>query len=188
MKTIFKICLIAILLVAGAADAEAGKARTTQQILRDFFPRSERVSFVKLDVTAERRATIEKRLGQRLQRASYYFYVATTAGRIDGYAFIDDELGQHEPITFAVRLRTDGVVDRQEVLAYREAWGEEIRDPRFRRQFVGKRASDPCQLDVDIDAVSGATISSGAMARGVKRALVLFDVGVRPPTRAAGLH
>jgi len=111
--------------------------------------------------------------------------VATTAGQVDGYAFIDDEIGQHEPITFAVRLSAAGVVDRQEVLVYREAFGDEIRDPRFRKQFVGKRPSDACRLGVDIDAVSGATISSESMARGVKRALVLFDIGVRARATAA---
>ena len=50
-----------------------------------------------------------------------------------------------------------------------------MRDARFRRQFVGKTGRDPLRLNRDIDAVSGATISSGAMAVGVRRAAVLVD-------------
>lgn len=185
MKTTFSFFLIVVVatLLVAPSPARAGE-RTIREILREFFPGSDRVTYIEVAPPAPQRATIEKQLGYRLPRASYYFYVATTKGRVDGYAFVDDELGQHEPITFAVRISGDGVVERQEVLAYREAWGGEIRDPRFRRQFVGKTLRDAFQLRVDIDAISGATISSAAMARGVKRALVLFDAGVRTRTVA----
>ena len=100
---------------------------------------------------------------------------------------IDEENGQHLPITFAVKLSPDGVVQRQEIVAYREARGDEVRDARFRNQFVGKSARDPLLPGDDIVAVSGATISSRAMAVGVKRALVLFEELLRP-TQAAGAH
>ena len=92
-----------------------------------------------------------------------------------GYALIDEENGEHLPITFAVKLSQGGVVLRQEVLVYREARGDEVRDARFREQFVGKTARDPISTTVDISAISGATISSHAMAVGVKRAAVLFE-------------
>lgn len=182
MKSIFKFTLIWALTAAFHAPARADEdgPRTTRHVLRELFPRSERVSFVEVAAEPRQRAAVEKRLGYRLSRPGYHFYLATTRGRIDGYAFIDDELGQHEPITFAVKLGADGSVERHEVLVYREAWGEEIRNPRFRRQFVGKTSASSLRLNVDIDAVSGATISSAAMVRGVRRALVLFDVAVRP--------
>jgi Na+-translocating ferredoxin:NAD+ oxidoreductase RnfG subunit len=75
-------------------------------------------------------------------------------------------------------------VQRQEIVIYREARGDEVRDEHFRRQFVGKSARDACEVEQDIVAVSGATISSRAMAVGVKRALVLFDELVRPTANA----
>lgn len=185
MKTTFNFFLVAavVAVLTAPSPALAGD-RTTREILREFFPDSDRVTYVAVAPPAPQRAAIEKQLGHRLSRTSYYFYVATTKDRVDGYAFVDDELGQHEPITFAVRISADGVVERHEVLAYREAWGDEIRDPRFRRQFVGKTMRDACRLHVDVDAISGATISSAAMARGVKRALVLFDAAVRTRTAA----
>ena len=69
---------------------------------------------------------------------------------------------------------------RQEIVVYRESRGDEVRDERFRAQFVGKSAADAIDTDSDIQAVSGATISSRAMAVGVKRAVVLFDELLKP--------
>ena len=69
---------------------------------------------------------------------------------------------------------------RQEIVVYREARGDEVRDEHFRAQFVGKGADDAIDTDSDIQVVSGATISSRAMAVGVKRAVVLFDELVKP--------
>jgi hypothetical protein len=169
----------------GAAPARAETIYfSTADLLRDFFRDSKAVTYKKLDVGPESRARLVRRLGYAPARASYTFFVATSAGtdgraRIDGYALIDEQMGEHQPITFAVKLSPNGVVERQEIVCYREPRGDEVRDPRFRKQFVGKTAQDPVAADEDIVAVSGATISSRAMALGVKRALVLFDELVR---------
>jgi len=70
-------------------------------------------------------------------------------------------------------------------MVYRERYGDEVRDPRFRQQFVGKTAADPLRPGEEVIAVSGATISSRAMALGVRRCLVLFDELVLRPQREA---
>jgi uncharacterized protein with FMN-binding domain len=46
-----------------------------------------------------------------------------------------------------------------------------VRDPKWRAQFVGKRAGSPLQLDVDIVNISGATLSSRNITVGVRRLL-----------------
>ena len=72
-------------------------------------------------------------------------------------------------------------------MVYRERYGDEVRDPRFRQQFVGKTAADPLRPGEEVVAVSGATISSRAMALGVRRCLVLFDeLVLRPQRESAG--
>jgi hypothetical protein len=118
--------------------------------------------------------------------------VAQGAGGVDGYAILDEEPGQHLPIGFAVKFSPAGVVLRQEIMVYRERYGDEVRDERFRRQFVGKTARDGLRPGEDIMAVSGATISSRAMAVGVRRALLLLSelvLRAREPARQAlNLH
>ena len=177
--------LLALCLALNAAPARAAATYfTTPQVLRTFFPKSERVTFRKLKLTEAQRQALEARLGYAPARSEYILFVAMTGERVDGYAIVDEEKGQHELITFAVKLSPTGVVAQQEVMVYREAYGEEITDPRFRKQFQGKRAQDAVRAGVDVDVVTGATISSRAMAVGVRRALVLVDELVLEPARA----
>ena len=159
---------------------------TPQQVLREFFPQSEKVGFRRVVLAPPQVDALRRRLGYTPPRGEYVIFVATTGGRVDGYALIDEERGQHEAITFAVKLSPEGVVQRQEVMVYREKYGDEIRDSRFRRQFVGKTVKDAVRAGTDVDVVTGATISSRSMAIGVRRALVLLDELVLRPGGMAG--
>jgi hypothetical protein len=184
MKIVFKIICVALLL-AVALPARADQVYfTARDLLTDFFRSSDRVTYKKVELGATDRQRLQRRLGYTPARSSYIFYVAISGGHVDGYAFLDDEKGEHLPITFAVKLSPEGKVMRQEIVVYREARGDEVRDERFRQQFVGKSARDAIETDLDIQAVSGATISSRAMAVGVKRAVVLFEELVRPAAGA----
>lgn len=172
----FSLALVVWLFVGLSLPARAsGTFFTTPQVLKEFFPKSQRVSYRKVKLGPAELAAVQGRLGYKPARPEYVIFVATTGEQVDGYAIIDDELGQHEQITFAVKLSPAGVVERQEVMVYRESYGAEITDSRFRRQFQGKTAKDPVRAGVDIDVVTGATISSRSMTIGVRRALVLVD-------------
>jgi Na+-translocating ferredoxin:NAD+ oxidoreductase RnfG subunit len=167
--------------LCGAAPARGQAVYfTPRELLGDFFRQSQNVTYKKIDVDAAAQARIGRRLGYSLPHSTYTFFVATSNGKVDGYALIDDEKGEHLPITFAVKLSPEGKVERQEIVTYRESRGDEVRDERFRQQFVGKSARDPLAVNQDIVVVSGATISSRAMATGVRRALVLFDELIKP--------
>ncbi len=58
-------------------------------------------------------------------------------------------------------------------LEYTAQRGEEICSPRFSQQFEGKTPDAPIRVGKDIDAITGATISSRAMADGVRRIIRL---------------
>jgi len=62
------------------------------------------------------------------------------------------------------------------VMVYRETRGGEVKEQRFLRQFHGKKLSDPIQVNRDIVNYTGATLSSHAIARGVKKALALAEL------------
>ena len=182
MKAVFNFVLpLAALLTAAPAAGET--FWTTRELLGDpsFFGASQRVTFRQFDLSPEQKARLEARLGYRPPRDRYTIFVAQTGDRVDGYAVFDDEMGQHLPISFAVKISPQGVVEGQEITAYREPRGDEIRDPRFRRQFVGKSAHDALRPGEDVAVVSGATISSRAMSAGVKRALVLVEELILKP-------
>lgn len=62
-----------------------------------------------------------------------------------------------------------------EVLEYRESHGGEVRMPAWRRQFVGKTASDAAALGREIKIISGATLSCRHLTEGVQRLLRLYQ-------------
>jgi Na+-translocating ferredoxin:NAD+ oxidoreductase RnfG subunit len=186
---IFKTVINGVLLAAVLGGATGARAETVyhtpRSLLAEFFPRSTAVRFQRFPLGAAQRERIGRRLGAPLARDGYVFYIATTGAHIDGYAIIDDEIGQTEPITFGVKLSPDGVVERAEVLIYREPRGDEVRSRRFLDQMHGKTVRQPVRAGVDVDAVSGATISSHSVASGVRRALVLFDELIARPRETA---
>jgi Na+-transporting NADH:ubiquinone oxidoreductase subunit NqrC len=96
-----------------------------------------------------------------------------------GWFIVDEVLGKHDFITYAVGLNSDGGVRGIEIMDYRESYGYEIRDPRWRAQFAGKKADAPLKLDRDIANISGATLSCRHVTDGVKRLLATHDVALK---------
>lgn len=94
-------------------------------------------------------------------------------GRV-GWFFVDRVIGKHEFITYALALGADGAVRGIEILDYRETYGGEIRNPDWRRQFVGKKPGDELALGAEIRNISGATLSCRNVTNGVKRLLALY--------------
>lgn len=91
-----------------------------------------------------------------------------------GWFIIDEVVGKHEFIPFALALDKDGAIRGIEILQYHEAYGDQIRLPAWRAQFVGKRPGARLKLDADITNISGATLSCRHVTDGVKRLLATY--------------
>ena len=96
---------------------------------------------------------------------------AVWRGPSGGWFIVDEVVGKHEFITFAVGISRDGVVKQVEIMDYRESYGHEVRGEAWRRQFVGKTAAQPVRLTRDIENIGGATLSSKNVTNGVRRLL-----------------
>lgn len=102
----------------------------------------------------------------------------------DGSWFIVDEVvGKHEMITYAVGLSPAGSVQSIEILEYVESYGYEIAEDQWRKQFTGKTAGDPLKLKHDIQNIGGATLSCKHLTDGVKRVLTLYDLTLKAPSK-----
>ena len=172
-----------LLAVLGAAlPAHATDYWTNKDLLTDFFRsgKSPRVGPRTVTLSDAEAAAIGKKLGAPVKK-TWIVYVAEEAEdkKRLGYALLDQEIGLHEPIDFGVRFGLGGAVERVEVRAYREAYGDEVRQERFRKQFVGKTAGDPIVAGKDVDIISGATYSSRAMALGVKRGALVLETALK---------
>lgn len=91
-----------------------------------------------------------------------------------GWFVVDEVVGKHEMITYAVGINADGTVRRVEVLEYRETYGYEVAADGWLKQFVGKSADSQIRLGKDIENVSGATLSSKHLTDGVRRVMTLY--------------
>lgn len=92
-----------------------------------------------------------------------------------GWLMIDDVIGKHEFITYAVAISAQGAVMGVEILTYRETHGTQVRDQSWRKHFVGKTLKDPFQLDKDVPNIAGATLSCRNILSGTQRLLIIYE-------------
>ena len=98
----------------------------------------------------------------------------------DGSWFIVDEVvGKHEMITYAVALNPLGTVTGIEILEYVESYGYEVAEANWRKQFIGKTAANPIKLNQDLQNIGGATLSCKHLTDGVKRVAILYDIALK---------
>ena len=93
-----------------------------------------------------------------------------------GWFIVDEVVGKHEFITYAVAMDRAGAVKDVEILDYKETYGGQVRDPHWRQQFVGKKPGQPLKLGADIKNISGATLSSKHITDGVRRLLDTYAI------------
>lgn len=91
-----------------------------------------------------------------------------------GWFVVDEVVGKHEMITYAVGINADGSVRRVEILEYLESYGYEVAEVKWLQQFVGKSQAAPLKLGKDIENIAGATLSSKHLSDGVKRVLTMY--------------
>ncbi|MDP9928718.1 FMN-binding protein [Variovorax paradoxus] len=96
-----------------------------------------------------------------------------------GWFILDEVVGKHEFITYAVGLNPDGSVKQIEIVDYRESYGYEVRNPDWRKQFTGKTSAAPLKLEQDIHNISGATLSARHVTDGVKRVLATYAIALK---------
>lgn len=98
-------------------------------------------------------------------------FALNDSGHLAGVYRIAREIGKYSPFEFLVAMGPDLKVKDVIVLTYRESRGGEVRRNRFLRQYRGKSADSPVRLNRDVIGIAGATLSTQAVNRGVKKAL-----------------
>ena len=98
-------------------------------------------------------------------------YRVSRGGALLGFAQVRNVKGKDQPITYLVATDAADALRDIDILVYREPYGGEVAYEPWRKQFRGKTTGAPLQVGKDIRNVSGATISSNAVTRGVRQAL-----------------
>jgi hypothetical protein len=145
-----------------------------EQAQAEMFP-GETLTPHPVTLTPEQVKAIEKDAGVRVRDKEIRAWRASGGGTF----IVDQVLGKHEMIGWALGIAADGSVKQVEILDYRETYGYEIKHPKWRAQFAGKTAASKLKLDDDVKNISGATLSCRHVTDGVKRLLATYEHALR---------
>ncbi len=148
----WRLALIALLCCAGGCTSRAAAFRRV-------FPSARKAAPAKLAHQCPRKCRISVIQGD--------------TGAV-GYAVEQVVVSRSGPFQIIVFVDTEFRVARADVVSYPGKRGREVQLRKFTVQFEGKGPDDPIRTGKDIDAVTGATISSRVMAGGVRHAVQLL--------------
>ena len=114
---------------------------------------------------------IEKKSGESVREKKMIYFSAPSGERV----IVDQVLGKHEFITYAVGIDASGKIKQIEILEYKETYGHEIKRENWRKQFSGKDSSSKLKLNDDIQNVGGATLSCKHVTDGVRRVVQSYE-------------
>jgi len=143
---------------------------TEDQALQAIFPDEAFVRKV-IALTPDEVRRIADRSGERVRLTSVVVWVSPNQNVV----FMDEAVGKHEFIPYAVGITREQTVKSIEIMEYRESFGYQIRERAWRRQFAGKDGSAPLKLTKDIVNISGATLSCAHITGGVRRILQTYE-------------
>lgn len=106
------------------------------------------------------------------------FAAKDQSGSIIGYAFASEAVGYAGPVRIMVGVEAEtNAISDLVVLEHSETpgLGSRIEDADFRSRFHGKTTESAIRIGVDIDNISGATVSAEAVAAAVR---VNFEAAV----------
>ncbi len=136
---------------------------------------------VVIELNKEQMRAIGKASGVRVRNSKL------SAWRTSDYNWfiLDQVIGKHENIDLAVAISREGKVKGLEILTYRETYGDEIRNPKWREQFSGRGPEEHLTLNQQIRNISGATLSCSHVTDGINRLLSTWELVLRPlqPTK-----
>ena len=171
MKSWYKWSAVPVALVAAVTPAHATTYLNVEQAQQAIFPGA-KMTPADVHLTDLQRKAIEKASGIKVRNPAQKVW--KVAG--GGWFIADEVLGKHEFIAYAVGLTAEGAVKQIEVMDYRETYGYEVRNEKWRAQFAGKTSRSALKLDEDIKNISGATLSCRHLTDGVKRLLSFYDL------------
>ena len=110
--------------------------------------------------------------------AEYSYAIATDNGEKIGYVFTTSTSGYGGEVKVMTGVNIDGTVKAIKVLSVADetpGLGQSATNPDFTAQFSGKSGSISTEKNVDVDALTGATITTKAVINDVNLALQLFE-------------
>ena len=166
-----------------AAANKAAQDAAYQEVFKDADTFKENADF-----TAEKAAEIIAKSEYTNDEIMSVNDALDASGNVIGYVItVTSHEGSQADITFSVGIRSDGTLNGYSITSISETpgLGELVNKDDFKKQFNDKNAesftvvkTEPA-ADTEIQAVTGATISSRAVTNGINACLVYFSTALQ---------
>jgi Na+-translocating ferredoxin:NAD+ oxidoreductase RnfG subunit len=162
-----------LLLIAG--NTFGGEDLSRDQVMKKAFPSAETFVRQVLRLSDELMKKLSRESGQKISSRFVTVYVAKKDDGNLGYGFIGYTKGKSSFIKYFVAITPDGKIHSIEIMSYRGEKGSEVRHEIFKKQFAGKSLGGNIKVGADINAMTGATISSQAVTNSVRNTVLIWD-------------
>lgn len=161
---------LSLSLIGGVSPTVIAKTYlSSEEALHIMFP-GKYFSKVKFEIPSKILKELKKKSGIHHSLSNTQYWLSK-----DGSWFIVDEVvGKHEMITYALGINNLGMVKDLQILQYQETYGHQVREKHWRSQFIGKTGDDSLLLNQDIINITGATLSCKHVTDGVRRLMNLY--------------
>lgn len=171
MKIILSILIVISYLFSGTSSLKD----EAELFLKNFFANNAELRFVKFSVPPELKSKIEKSVGQRFYKEFVYLWKVYEGSELKSVAILDNVYGKSLPITFIVIFDIEGTIKTVEILKYREPYGGQVTERGWLKQFTNKNSGSNFEIGKEINTISGATISSNSVTKGIKKLTLLYE-------------
>lgn len=169
----------AALVTLASSPAFAAQYLSIEQARALIFPQAEQFIAAPLNLKPPQSRRVREMTGLPLPSPAFKLWRAESGGRLIGWFFVHQVIGKHEYLTFATGITPEGALKQFEIIEYREMYGFQVREPKWRAQFVGKTVADSVTLGIDIANISNATLSCRHVTEGIKQLLAVHDTALR---------
>lgn len=155
-----------------AAPAGARVLLSQKDALALAFPKGTTVERKTAFLTDAQMAAAAKAAGAKIDSRLWTYYVGTSSSGAAGTAYFESHRVRTMNEVFMVVLNPDAEIRFIEILSFAEP-DEYLAPKRWLDQFQGKSLNDDLMLRRGLRNITGASITSDAVTRGVRRVLAV---------------
>lgn len=153
------------------------------QGLERAFPAAERVERRTYVLTKPEAETLEAASNSELPSRLVTVYEGWKEGEIIGYAHIDVDHVRARKQALMILLTPEGRIEQIEVLAFHEDTQYMV-PTQIIDSLVGRSFGDEIMVGVDVDGVSGATLTLRSTTAAARRMLAYYEILLKEPPAA----
>jgi hypothetical protein len=169
--------LLCLAFLSWPSTVSAVKYMSIGKAVKSFIPKGSKIIKVTKTLTAEQIKRLINDYSWKPQKDQVFFYVGRDASGTDlAYVLIQPELFNTCFHKYAIGIKPNGEVIDTVIVELSCPRAMPVNKKSFLKQFKGKRHSDPLTTKLDIDAVTGATLSSESAAQATRKAVSLHNL------------